>query len=303
MAQTAAEMRETPAASPRILCIGDNTVDLYLDRGLQFPGGNAVNVAVQARRLGAAASYVGCLGRDPLGDLLWSSMAEEGVDLSRCRRMDSPNAWCRVRHEGNDRVFAGSFRGNRSQYGGFSAEDTAFMAAHDLVHTTYASDLDDEIDALRRHARLLSYDYSEYLRKGGHEATFGHVDIAFISAPGADDTACGELMRSFAGHGAQIVVATRGAQGAVALAGGVVHSQGIVPADVVDTLGAGDAFTAGFLVRFLATRDIPQALLAGVTAAAAACSYMGGYGHGRPIVPGQPGTLPPVPAGDAANRA
>lgn len=303
MAQPVADVRETPAVSPRILCIGDNTVDLYLDRGLQFPGGNAVNVAVQARRLGATTSYIGCLGQDPLGELLWTSMAAEGVDLSRCRLIDSPNAWCRVRHEGNDRVFAGSFRGNRSQYGGFSDDDAAFIAAHDLVHTTYASDLDDEIGLLRRHARLLSYDYSEYLKKPGHEATFGHVDIAFVSAPGADDAACGELMRFFAGHGAKIVVATRGAQGAVALAGGTLHSQGIVPADVVDTLGAGDAFTAGFLVRFLATRDIAQALLAGVTAAAAACSYMGGYGHGRPIVPGQPGTLPSVPAGDAQTRA
>lgn len=294
MVQLAADAREVPATAPRILCIGDNTVDLYLDRGLQFPGGNAVNVAVQARRLGARASYVGCLGHDALGDLLWDSMSEEGVDLSHVRRMGSPNAWCRVRHEGNDRVFAGSFRGNRGQYGGFSGADAAFIAAHDLVHTTYASDLDAEIGFLRRHARLLSYDYSEYLRKPGHEETFGHIDIAFVSAPGIDDTACGELMRMFAGHGAKIVVATRGAEGAVALADGVTHRQDIVPADVVDTLGAGDAFTAGFLVRWVAQRDIPQALLAGVESAARACSYMGGYGHGRPIVPGQPGTQPHV---------
>ena len=29
-----------------LLCIGDNVVDLYLDRGVFFPGGNALNVAV-----------------------------------------------------------------------------------------------------------------------------------------------------------------------------------------------------------------------------------------------------------------
>lgn len=283
-----------PVADPRILCIGDNTVDLYLDHGLQFPGGNAVNVAVHARRLGAQASYVGCVGRDPLGDLLWESMTEEGVDLSHCRRMDSQNAWCRVRHDGNDRVFAGSFRGNRSQYGGFSDADAAFIAAHDLVHTTYASDLDAEIGFLRRHALLLSYDYSEYLRKPGHEMTFGNIDIAFVSAPEVDDVTCCKLMCMFAGHGAQIVVATRGSDGAVALADGATYRQGVVSADVVDTLGAGDAFTAGFLVHWVAHRNIPQALLAGVRSAAQACSYMGGYGHGRPIVPGQPGTQPAV---------
>ncbi|MES2541767.1 MAG: carbohydrate kinase, partial [Pseudomonadota bacterium] len=31
-----------------LLCIGDNVVDLYLDRGEFFPGGNALNVAVLA---------------------------------------------------------------------------------------------------------------------------------------------------------------------------------------------------------------------------------------------------------------
>jgi len=37
----------------RLLGLGDNTVDTYVDQGWQYPGGNAVNVAVLARRLGA----------------------------------------------------------------------------------------------------------------------------------------------------------------------------------------------------------------------------------------------------------
>ena len=37
---------------------GDNVVDCYEDRGLMFPGGNALNVSVFANRFGAfAASY------------------------------------------------------------------------------------------------------------------------------------------------------------------------------------------------------------------------------------------------------
>lgn len=277
----------------RLLCIGDNTVDLYLDRGMQFPGGNAVNVAARARRAGAAASYVGCLGRDPLGDLVRDGLAAEGVDLSHCRRMDEPNPWCRVRHEGSDRVFAGSLRGHRGQYGALTGADGAFLAAHDLVHTTYASDLDGEIGFLRRHARLLSYDYSEYLRRPGHEATLGAVDVAFVSVPGLDEEGALALMRRFAAAGPRLVVATRGALGSLALEGGSLHRQGIVPGGaVVDTLGAGDAFTAGFLVRWIDGGDVGAALLAGAEAAALAVGDMGGFGHGRPIVPGQPGTEP-----------
>ena len=51
----------------RVLGIGDNTVDIYVDQDVQFPGGNAVNVAVMMKRLGAEASYLGCIGTDFLG--------------------------------------------------------------------------------------------------------------------------------------------------------------------------------------------------------------------------------------------
>ena len=44
----------------RVLGIGDNTVDIYLDEGMQYPGGNAVNVAVQA---GRAAYRAGLMPR------------------------------------------------------------------------------------------------------------------------------------------------------------------------------------------------------------------------------------------------
>jgi fructoselysine 6-kinase len=35
-----------------LAAVGDNVVDCYVDRGLMFPGGNSVNVAVHAARAG-----------------------------------------------------------------------------------------------------------------------------------------------------------------------------------------------------------------------------------------------------------
>ncbi len=58
----------------RLLGLGDNTVDTYVDQGTQYPGGNAVNVAVFAHRLGLAAGYLGCLGADAAGDLLLQAL-------------------------------------------------------------------------------------------------------------------------------------------------------------------------------------------------------------------------------------
>ncbi len=266
----------------RLLGIGDNTVDIYETEGMQYPGGNAVNVAVQVRRAGAAASYLGCLGRDALGRLVHDSLVAEGVDVSHVRWRDGPNPWSRIRHEGADRRFAGSDRGVRDRYD-LGAGDAAFVAAHDIVHTSVHSDLDAHIAWLRQHARVLTYDYSEHWQRPGVAATFASVDIAFLSASGRDVADCEALLRAARAAGAGLAVATRGAAGACALEGDRFISVPAPPARVVDTLGAGDGFIAGFLVAWLRGAEVAACLAIGAAQAAEVCGTKGGFGHGVPI--------------------
>ena len=51
-------------ASPKLIAVGDNCLDVYLTKGFLAVGGNALNVAVQWRRRGIEARYFGALGRD-----------------------------------------------------------------------------------------------------------------------------------------------------------------------------------------------------------------------------------------------
>jgi sugar/nucleoside kinase (ribokinase family) len=67
------------------------------------------------------------------------------------------------------------------------------------------------------------------------------------------------------------VVLTLGAQGAT-FAG---HEVAALDADVVDTVGAGDAFAAGFLSRWTVDHDAPRALQSGAEAAAHCVSVRG----------------------------
>ena len=70
-----------------ILGFGDNVVDRYEHLGIMYPGGNAVNVAVYARRLGAARSaYMGIFGTDEAAEHVIGSLVDEGVELVRCRQ-------------------------------------------------------------------------------------------------------------------------------------------------------------------------------------------------------------------------
>lgn len=267
----------------RVLGIGDNTVDIYCDRGVRFPGGNAVNVAALARRLGAEAGYLGCIGDDVYGEAVRAALAAEGVDLARLRRIDGPNAWCRIRHDGADRRFEASSPGVRGRYD-FVAADGPYIASFDLAHTSAQSDIEADLAFVARHARRLSCDYSEKWRRPDKAATFGLVDIAFASFPGASDADCAATIAALRAGGVKdCVVVTRGASGAAAGRGGEVIFERVRPAAVVDTLGAGDGFIAGFLLAWLVSNDLRAALAAGADNAARVCGHHGAFGHGRPI--------------------
>lgn len=265
-----------------LLGLGDNTVDTYVDRGVQFPGGNAVNVAVLARRLGAETGYLGCLGSDEAGMLIADALRAEGIDTSRCRIRAGGNARCFIGHDGSERRFLRSQRGVRGEWGAFSPEDLAYIAGFDGVHASIYAELDTALPTLRPAIRLLSFDFSERWTQDNLAAALPWLDIAFLSFPAGSDAECRELARDCAAAGPGTVVVTRGARGSLAFADGLFHSHGITPAGIVDTLGAGDGFIAAFLLARLAGKGVEEALAAGAENAAAVCGFQGGFGHGAP---------------------
>jgi fructoselysine 6-kinase len=72
---------------------------------------------------------------------------------------------------------------------------------------------------------------------------------------------------------------TRGEQGAVWVRGQTRIEQPIVPARVVDTMGAGDAFIAGYIVGTLRGDTPEQVLPYAACCAAKACGWEGAWGY------------------------
>ncbi|MCB2130562.1 MAG: carbohydrate kinase [Rhodobacteraceae bacterium] len=277
----------------RVLGIGDNTVDIYVDQGVQYPGGNAVNVAVMMHRLGASAAYLGAVGSDFLGDLVHDALEAEGIDLSRLRRTGGGNTWSRIRHDGNDRVFDGSNPTRRDTYA-LTDDDYLWMGGFDLAHSSVYSRLEPDLPRLSAACTLLSFDYSSEYTDEYIARTAPDIDIAFLSASDLDDQGCDRLARSVAARGPELVVITRGAKGALAFEAGRAMHQPVLPAKVVDTLGAGDGFIAGLLNERLAGGDLAGQLAAGAGYAARVCEQRGAFGHEIAIRPGQPGLKRPA---------
>ncbi len=264
----------------RLLGLGDNTVDTYVNAGVQFPGGNAVNLAVFAARQGAKAGYLGCVGDDAGGRLVLESLAAEGVDTSRCRTRPGANARALIGHAAGERRFLSAHPGVRADYR-LDEADRAWIAGWDHVHTSINSDIDN---ALPAGARSLSYDFSDKWTDARLDAMVPLLDVAVLSCAERGRDAAEAALQRCAGLGVKIAIATLGPAGALALAEGHFQEQPPLPTNVVDTLGAGDGFIAGFLIAWLAGRDMPAALAEAAGFAAEVCTWQGAFGHASPWI-------------------
>ncbi|MFD2816472.1 PfkB family carbohydrate kinase [Paracoccus aerius] len=83
-----------------LIAVGDNCLDVYLSKGHMAVGGNALNVAVQWRRLGLAARYLGVVGKDAEGDIILAALGQAGLDPADVERRDGSTAVTLLQEQG-----------------------------------------------------------------------------------------------------------------------------------------------------------------------------------------------------------
>lgn len=267
-----------------VLGLGDNTIDVYLDEALGFPGGNAVNVSVFCSRLGARSAYLGAVGHDIHGERLLASLARESVDVSRCQIVKGNNAWACVESNHGDRRFLGSDAGVCKRLELSPAIQT-YISQFDAVHTSTYSGLDQRLPTLHGACKKLSYDLSDDWTDRQLHDVCPYVDILFISASDQSELECQLLAQRCLDLGAHQVVMTRAGQGSMAFTTEISAKQPAVETTVVDTMAAGDGFIAAYLMATLAVKTLDQCLSEGAVYAAQVCREEGGFGHRFSISP------------------
>jgi len=265
----------------RILGLGDNTIDTYVDAGVQYPGGNALNVAAMAARLGASTAYLGCVGDDEGGELVRKALVAEGVDISRVRTRSGANARAYIGHVDGDRHFIRSGPGVRADYR-WDEGDFIYIATFDHVHTSIYSDLGEALPRIAASARSLSFDASDRWTADYLSQVVPYVRYIFLSASELSGPETMAVAEDCLALGAEAVVLTRGSEGALGVSAKGPVLQPALPTSVVDTLGAGDGFISGFLTEMLASGSLKDAMMRGAEFAALVCGWQGGFGHAAP---------------------
>ncbi len=237
-------------------------------------GGDALNVALGLRKLGAEVGFVGLVGTDQLGDYLTKVIAEAGIDGRGLRRTrDARTCSCLVLINSRaDRTFF--------YYGGandlFSLEDVdlALLEETAIVHVggTYLLPRFDGDGAARLFSeargrgKLTSMDVT-WDTTGRWmsviEPCLPHLDFFLPSIAEAEKIAGArdpqDIAARLQARGVGTAVIKLGDKGCY-----VKHGQekgfsvSAFPTEVVDTTGAGDSFVAGFLTGVLRKWDMGE---------------------------------------------
>lgn len=93
-----------------------------------------------------------------------------------------------------------------------------------------------------------------------------------LSLDGDDEQVCRKLIDAYS---LRLVILTKGAQGSVVVTSDEVFSQPAGKVQVIDTVGAGDSFTAAFVNAYLQGLPITQAQKLANDTAAIVCSHKG----------------------------
>ncbi|MFJ8750213.1 PfkB family carbohydrate kinase [Streptomyces sp. NPDC102441] len=253
-----------------VLVLGEALVDLVPvagDAGVRAAqsGGAPANVAVGLVTLGTPASFAGGLGGDGFARTIEERMRAAGVDLTLCARSGLPTALAVAEPGAGGTGYhfhlqdTATFRlpdlsaraaGFGAVYvGGLAAVVEPAASAVRAAATAAAEHSLLFVDPNVRHDRTLGPDHGAAALRElcglAHVVKASDEDLERLWPGAAPEETC----RSLAAGG-RLVVLTRGARGSTAYtATEPPVSVAATPVEVVNTIGAGDAFAAGLLSR------------------------------------------------------
>lgn len=295
-----------------VVVIGEAVADAFAAPGpgraltlTVYPGGGPANTAVGLARLGTPVRFAGRLSTGTLGQLLRDHLAASGVDLSVCVDATEPATLAVAALDAQGAATYGFYVEGTADWQWTAGELTAAVRGASAVHTGSlalalapgAAEIERVLADVRPHAtisvdpnvRPSVVDPSRCRTVLDRVAPLVDVlrlsedDLAHL-APGASPADASDAWHA---RGVRLVVITLGAAGSYASLDGARVTAPAVPVTTVDTVGAGDAYTAGLLHRLaghgrlggrldgLTTEELADAMRFAGLVAARTCAVAG----------------------------
>ena len=278
--------------SPRIISFGEVLWDLFPDDA-RF-GGAPANFACHAAGLGGHVTMVSAVGNDDYGQRAIENLEAFGIDTDFIQvSPDSPTGTVGVETDSEGKpkysihdnsawdelhwspeledhiataeaVYFGTL-GQRNETSRETIRQAASSATLSILDINLRSPYFDE--ALIRE----SIELADLLKLSDEELPVV-AKACGIADSGNEESALRTILQQF---DLRAVVVTRGAEGALYISPEETISQPGIPAEVVDTVGAGDSFTAALVLGLLRKEPIKQVLANACQTAADVCAHPG----------------------------
>lgn len=279
----------------------------HLRGGTTLPvgiGGAESNVAIGLARLNVPVTWISRVGDDAFGSLVTREIRAEGVRVLAAVDPDARTGLM-VKEQLHGTPWRVRYYRDGSAASRFSPADldSSVIAGARVLHLTgitpalgptALATVRGAIEIAREAGTLVSFDVNHRAALwavGEAERVLaelcGSADLVFAGraeaalvlgevAPGeaADDES---LARGLAKLGASTVVLKLGDRGALALDGDETIVAATEPVDVVDPVGAGDAFVAGYLSALVENQSVAQCLRRGNRVGGAVCRVRGDW--------------------------
>jgi len=267
---------------PSVVVVGESLVDeLRSAQGtVERVGGSCLNVAVGLSRLGTPVTFVTSFGDDEAG----RRVAEHLAGMTLIRSVGpTVRAIAELDQEGVAQ-YQFSFAWDLGDLA-LEVPPTSHLHVGSLS-AVCSPGADRVLEIVSRHSGTVSYDpnwRAGLAPPGARERAEHLMSLATVVKLSEEDAAAlfpeksaEVLARRLLQRGPGVVVLTRGGDGAEAWTT-ASHERVPVPAGgpIVDTVGAGDAFMAGFLHEWLEHGDVARALTVGSWVARRTCERSG----------------------------
>lgn len=273
-----------------IICCGESLIDMLPrelpDEGTAFlpvSGGAVFNTAIALGRLEATVSYFGGLSTDMFGEILIESLGASNVDYSLCPRLDKPTTLAFVKLQNGhaqytfiDEASAGRLLelehipvlGDSVRALHFGAISLIPEPCGSTFETLMRNEHEQRVISLDPNIRT-SFIQDTDAHRARMARMIGMSDIVKVSDEDMqwfDSYASFEAAaQSWISGGTSIVILTKGAEGVTALTRHHNVSLGAPTVNVVDTVGAGDTFNAGFLAALSKAELLDKASLQNIS--------------------------------------
>lgn len=294
----------------KVICIGNAVVDIIVKNGpdttpdgmTQFSeainmyvGGDAVNEAVSLHAMGNDVKLYTAIGEDALGSAFMSIIDGYGMDTAGIIKDSEHSTTATVVTVGANGEHgcmtlrngaAGNMRYSMDIFDiDFTGAKLVSIASLFWSKGQKDEDLEQLLSAAKRAGAVTMADmvldqsqmtlddiagamkYLDYLVPSFHEASY---------FTGKDTPE--EIAAEFHRYGVKTVVLKMGAEGVFASSEGKTYRVGTIAAEVIDTLGGGDNFVAGFITGIVDGLSLEEALYFGSATAAIAISQYGANG-------------------------